>query len=73
MNTPTTDTLLIGFDFTHGKDNTVLIVGRKRPNQSVDIVNAFQGEEAEELYKKLAGETSITYDTNVLKKENQND
>lgn len=49
----TTDSLLIGYDFTHGKDNTVLVVGRKRPNESVEVINAFQGEEAEELYLKL--------------------
>ena len=50
---PTTDTLLIGFDSTNGKENTVLVVGRKRKNKSVDIINAFQGKEAEELYEKL--------------------
>lgn len=49
----TTDSLLIGYDFTHGKDNTVLVVGRKRPNESVEVINAFQGEEAKELYLKL--------------------
>lgn len=49
----TTDTILVSYDFTHGKDESVLIVGTKRPNQSVEIINAFQGEEAEELYKKL--------------------
>lgn len=48
-----TESLLIGFDSTNGEDNTVLIVSRKRPNESVEIINAFQGEEAEELYKKL--------------------
>lgn len=47
------ESLLVGVDFTNGEDVGVLIVGRKRPNQSVDIINAFQGEEAEELYKKL--------------------
>ena len=46
------DTLLVGVDFSK-KDNGVLIVGRKRPNESVDIINAFQGEEAKELYEKL--------------------
>ena len=44
-----------GVDFTNDEDVGVLIVGRKRPNQSVDIINAFQGKEAEELYKKLIG------------------
>lgn len=49
------ESLLVGVDFTSGKDTGVLIVGRKRPNQSVDIINAFQGKEAEELYNKLIG------------------
>ena len=49
----TTDTLLVGFDYTHGKDNTVLIVGRKTKGVAVEIINAFQGEEAEAIYKML--------------------
>ena len=48
-----TDSLLVAIDFTNGTDNTVLVVGRKRPNQSVEIVNAFQGDEARELWEKL--------------------
>jgi hypothetical protein len=47
------DTLLVSVDFTNGVDTGVLIVGRKQPNEAVSIVNAFQGEEALELYKKL--------------------
>lgn len=47
MNEKTADTLLVS------RSGDVLVVGRKRPNETVDIVNAFQGEEAEELYKKL--------------------
>ena len=46
------DTLLVSISFSE-KDKGVLVVGRKRKNQSVKIVNAFQGEEALELYKKL--------------------
>lgn len=48
-----TESLIIGYDNTNGKDHTVLVVGRKRMNQTVEIINAFQDEEAEELYKKL--------------------
>lgn len=48
-----TDTLLISIDLSASENNAVLIVGRKRPNQSVKIVNAFDGEEAVTLYKKL--------------------
>lgn len=46
------DTLLVSISFSD-KDTGVLIVGRKRKNQSIAIVNAFQGDEALELYKKL--------------------
>lgn len=46
------DTLLVSISFSD-KDTGVLVVVRKRQDQSVAIVNAFQGEEALELYKKL--------------------
>lgn len=49
----TTDTVLVCFDYTRGKDKGILIVGRKNPRRAIDIINAFQGEEAEELYNKL--------------------
>ncbi len=45
--------LIIGYDVAHSTDNAVLIVGKKEPNQSVKVINAFEGEEAYELYKKL--------------------
>lgn len=47
------DTLLVGIDMSHGTDTTVLLVGRKKPNQAVDIVNAFRGQEAIDIYNKL--------------------
>ena len=53
------ESLLVGVDFINGEDVGVLIVGRKRPNQSVDIINAFQGKEAEELYNKLIGKKVV--------------
>lgn len=46
------DTLLVSISFSE-KDIGVLLVGRKRKNQSIEIVNALQGDEALELYKKL--------------------
>lgn len=48
-----TESLIVGFNSTNNEGNTVLIVGRKRMNESIEIINAFQGEEAEELYKRL--------------------
>lgn len=47
------DSLIISIDTSNGKDNTVLIVGRKKPAQEIEIVNAFQGEEALKLYSQL--------------------
>ena len=49
----TTDGLLVGFDFTNGKEHGVLIVGRKNKGEIVDIVNAFQDEEAKRIYDIL--------------------
>ena len=47
------DTILLSVDFTNGEDLSVVVVGRKRPNESVEISNALQGKEAEDLYSKL--------------------
>lgn len=48
-----TESLIIGFDNTNGRDNTVLIVGRKTAGEVTQIINAFQSEEAIDIYKKL--------------------
>lgn len=47
------DSILVSVDFSNKNDTVVMVVGRKRMNQSVEIINAFQGEEAKELYKRL--------------------
>ena len=47
---------LVAVDFSKGEDgndNAVLIVGEKKNKVDVNIINAFQGEEALELYQKL--------------------
>lgn len=49
----TSDTLLVSVDFSNGKDNSVLVVGRKLPNQSVNIINAFKGDDAIRMYELL--------------------
>lgn len=50
----TSDTLLVRFDHGHS-DIAVLIIGRKDAGENAQIINQFQGKEAEELYKKLVG------------------
>lgn len=51
--TKTTGSYIVSWDFSHGNDVGVLLVG-KQENGKVDIVNAFQGEEAMEIYMKLS-------------------
>lgn len=48
-----TDSVIVGYDYNEPTDNAVLIVGRKLPDNVVDIVNAFSGDEAKELWAKL--------------------
>lgn len=47
------DCVLVSIDKSNGTDHTVLVVGRKRSNGSIEIVNAFQGQEAIDMYNKL--------------------
>lgn len=46
------ESLLVGVDFTRGEDAGILIVGRQTAGV-VNIVNAFQGQEAADIYRKL--------------------
>lgn len=46
------ESLLVGVDFTKGEDIGVLIVGRQEDGV-VNVINAFQGQEAADLYRKL--------------------
>ena len=48
------DTFLVSLDYTNG-DIPVLIVGRRGKELEIDIVNAFKGDEAKELYQRLTG------------------
>lgn len=52
-----TDSILVSvnFDMKGRPDTAILLVGRKKMDEPVDIINHFQGEEAMELYKKLTG------------------
>lgn len=48
-----TGSVIVSWDFSKGKDVGVLLVGRQKPGRNVEIINAFQGKEAEDIYKKL--------------------
>lgn len=47
------DVLLVGYNSSNENGVPVLVVGRKRPNESIDILKAFCGEEAKTIYDKL--------------------
>jgi hypothetical protein len=57
------DGLIIGYSRKDPFSPPVMVVGRKRMNDTTVIINAFEGKEAEELYKKL---------TTVKKKDDAN-
>lgn len=48
-----TRSLLVGFDYNPEKDSAVLIISEQLKNDSIKIINAFEGEEAKALYEKL--------------------
>ena len=47
------DTLIMSFVDEYGDDAAILLVGRKHPKKETEIVNAFQGQEAIDIYNKL--------------------
>ncbi len=46
------EVLLVSFDFTHGKDNRLCIVGKK-DGKAITIVNAFEGQKAVDIFNLL--------------------
>ena len=47
-----TDVLLVSFDLTRGDEKRLCIVGRKR-GEMLEIVNAFEGQKAEDIFRLL--------------------
>lgn len=45
--------VIVSWDFSHGEDKAILLVGSKTPKADVEVINAFQGQEALDIYKKL--------------------
>lgn len=44
---------VVSWDFNHGADKDLVIVG-ERANGKLDIINAFQGQDARDIYNKLS-------------------
>lgn len=47
------EAIVVSIDYNESDGTGVLIVGRKRGKGPVEIINAFQGQEALDIYKKL--------------------
>ena len=58
---PKAETLMVSAAFKEDGSVSVLIVGKQRPNKSTmpDIINAFEGPEADELWRKI---NQVKYD-----------
>lgn len=64
-NNVTSDVLLVSLDFSNRGDFGVLTVIRKRPNDSFEIINTFQGEEALWMYERLITKDKEKGEANV--------
>ena len=49
----TVGSVIVSWDFSHDYDKHVLLVGHKAPGKDVEVINAFQGKEAHDIYDKL--------------------
>ncbi|MBR5862173.1 MAG: hypothetical protein IKZ08_02475 [Bacteroidales bacterium] len=58
--------LIVSWDFTRGQDVGVLIVGKQVPmkpiGNRIEIINAFQGDEAIAIYEMLTKKKEATAD-----------
>lgn len=50
---PKNGAYIVSWDFNHGNDKAILLVG-SQANGAMEIVNAFQGQEAIDIYEKLS-------------------
>lgn len=51
--------IIASWDFSKGIDVGVLIIAKQERGKNVEIVNAFQGQEAYDLMKKLTGKPVV--------------
>lgn len=61
------EVLMVSFDLTHGPNNRLCIVGKK-DGGTITVVNAFEGQAAEDIFKLL---TVVKKETEVREEEHQ--
>lgn len=47
------EAVVVSIDYDESENNGILLVGRKKGKGPIEIINAFQGPEALDIYKKL--------------------
>lgn len=47
------EAIVVSIDYDESENNGILLIGRKKGKGPVEIINAFQGQEALDIYKKL--------------------
>lgn len=52
------ESYLVSFGFDESGNVKVALVGKKNPKDAVDVINAFTGDDAVELHKKLTTKKS---------------
>ena len=65
------EAILIGYCPAYEEDVAVMTVGRKRINGTMEIINALQGEEAEELWKKLTTKKTTVFEGEYTVKDGE--
>lgn len=53
------EAIVVSIDYDESQNNGILLVGRKKGKGPVEIINAFLGQEALDIYKKLVSTTQI--------------
>ena len=49
----TTESVIVAYDYTNGVDKALLLVGKKKPNETMEVINAFAGKEAADIWATL--------------------
>lgn len=52
-DTEITGSIIVAFDYKKATGTAILIIGQKAPGADAKVINAFDGEEAMELWEKL--------------------
>ena len=53
------ESILVSYESSNGEDTAILLVGKKKPKKDVEIINAFKGKAAVDLWEQLTVQKKI--------------